>query len=507
MLNTRRVIFALSILGTLAATIGIGCSTFPAVEEVPLQEPAVDVSHLTVAVSVELDTPDDGELSAGQGFHEAPTAEIPQHSEGHADYDFPTHQASPEDLARRWTTAIEARLSDAGVRVVGERGPAPMVELQVYVEPAMGPTQIFSVEDANQLRWEVSMIYDDATVDSAVWTAPQHVSSEGFSSRRDATRAHEVSLATLVVNAMFESPRVTEIAQMKAPDQDIATASVDPATAPSEADSEPNPAAEGEYVVAAPQPNAYALVIGVEDYRDLPPTPGARDDAIAFSKMLEQSVGVPDQNIHLLTDNGATRGDIIAQLLWFRENVSSDGRIYFFFSGHGSPNVESGESYLLPYEGRPETIEQTGLLMEDVMNHLEDTPARDIVAFVDACFSGSGDRSALPEGTRPLVPVQQAPTAPRVALFSSSAADEISGNAPDADEGLFTRHLVRAIGEGRADINGDGQISLQELATYVTPRVARQARQLNRNQTPSLSVPEGLGDPEQIILVWGLPRD
>ena len=274
---------------------------------------------------------------------------------------------------------------------------------------------------------------------------------------------------------------------------------------------EPSATAEesssSERITAAPQPNAYALVVGIEDYRSLTPTPGARTDAERFATMLEETLGVPQNNIHLLTDADATRGDIFAKLSWLQNNVPSDGRIFFFFSGHGSPDVETGASYLLPYEGRPETLEHTGLSIDAVLSGLEESPARDILAFVDSCFSGSGDRSSLPEGTRPLVPVQETPAEARVALFSSSAASEISGNAADADEGLFTHHILRAIGEGRADIDGDGQISLAELEQYVAPRVSREAQRANRDQNPTLTIPDELGDPDNIILMWGLPRD
>ena len=262
-------------------------------------------------------------------------------------------------------------------------------------------------------------------------------------------------------------------------------------------------------VTGAPQPNAYAFVVGIEEYRSVTNTPGARTDAQRFAAMLEFTLGVPEQNIHLLTDAEATRSDILATLSWLERNVSADGRIYFFFSGHGSPNVETGESYLLPYEGQPETIEHSGISLQEILDGLQQTPARDVLAFVDACFSGSGDRSALPAGARPLVPVQEAKpqSGSNLAFFASSGAAEISGTSVDGDEGLFTHHLLRALGEGRADIDGDGMINIDELHTYLAPRVARDARRLNREQTPTFSVSDGLGSPESVILLWGLPRN
>ena len=289
------------------------------------------------------------------------------------------------------------------------------------------------------------------------------------------------------------------------------TAAPTPQVAPSQpaAAQRATPSHGVDFVMGAPQPNAYAFIVGIEDYRSVTPTPGARADAEHFAEMVEKTLGVPHRNIHLLTDGDATRSDILATLSWMERNVSSDGRIYFFFSGHGSPNVETGDSYLLPYEGQPETIEFSGIALQDVLDGLERTPAREVMAFVDACFSGSGDRSALPAGARPLVPVQETSVQPdsKVAFFASSGAAEISGTNAEGTSGLFTHHLLRAIGEGRADMDGDGMISIDELQSYIAPRVSRDARRLNREQTPTANISDGLGSGENIMLLWGLPRN
>ena len=262
-----------------------------------------------------------------------------------------------------------------------------------------------------------------------------------------------------------------------------------------------------DLVTGAPQNNAHALVIGVEDYRNVTPTPGARSDAEKFAHLLEVTFGIPSQNIHLMIDDGATRSDIFAALARFRSNVDSDSRIYFFYSGHGAPDVESGAAYLLPYEGQPESIEYTGVAMTELLEQLENTGADEVLAFVDACFSGSGERSQLPEGTRPLVPARQPSTKPKIALFSSSAAAEVSGNTAGADEGLFTHHLLDALGRARADIDGSGRISLAELEQYVVPRVTRDALRLDRTQTPELQISDEMGNPSEIFLLWGLPSN
>jgi hypothetical protein len=260
-------------------------------------------------------------------------------------------------------------------------------------------------------------------------------------------------------------------------------------------------------VSAAPQPRSYGLIIGVEQYRDLPSPTGARRDAERFRALLTESMGLPERNVRMLLDDQATRGDVLTQLRWLEESVSAGDRVYFYFSGHGSPQTTDGASFLLPYEASLESLEYTGIALTELLSRLEDTGARDVLAFVDACFSGTGGRSLLPEGIRPLVPVQSPPTTARVLLFSASAANQISGTRPGEDVGLFTHHLIDALGRGRADINGDGQISIDELVTYVTPRVENEARQASREQSPSLHLPEDLGSADEIVVTWGISAE
>jgi hypothetical protein len=73
-----------------------------------------------------------------------------------------------------------------------------------------------------------------------------------------------------------------------------------------------------------------------------------------------------------------------------------------------------------------------------------------------------------------------------------------------ACEGAFTKFLVEGFGAGRADADGDGQLTLRELADWVTPRVTREAKSQQRDQTPKLTVGPRFGEPKDYPLAWGL---
>ena len=95
--------------------------------------------------------------------------------------------------------------------------------------------------------------------------------------------------------------------------------------------------------------------------------------------------------------------------------------------------------------------------------------------------------------------------APRLALFTASSGAEISGQG-SSGAGLFTQFLGEGLGRGHADINGDGQISLQELEEWVRPRVSREARRDNRDQNPSVVVGSGLKSAGSFIVAQGIGK-
>ncbi|WAS96160.1 caspase family protein [Nannocystis punicea] len=265
-------------------------------------------------------------------------------------------------------------------------------------------------------------------------------------------------------------------------------------------------ASAGAMVSASPQPTAYALIVGIEKYRDVTPAGGARTDAEKFAELARVTLGVPEDNIKVLLDDRASRTDIAKQMRWLQANVPSGGRVYFYFSGHGAPEPTSGVSYIVPFDGDPQYLKDTAIPMTEVLGDLEKTKAKDVLALADSCFSGAGGRSVLAPGTRPLVRVEDVKPQTRVAMLSASSGAEISGPAADGSGGLFSKYLIEAIGSGQGDINGDGQISLKELAEWIGPRVKREAKKANREQTPHLTLGKKLSAADEFIISWGYSR-
>jgi hypothetical protein len=270
------------------------------------------------------------------------------------------------------------------------------------------------------------------------------------------------------------------------------------------------PSATPAAIHGSPQPTAYAIVVGIERYPGLPSAAGARDDAAQFARVARDSLGVPENQIHLALDGDASRGRIERDLAWAASNVRPGGRVYFYFGGLGStdPNPQKATPYLLPADGDPQYLAQTSLALDSAFALLRSSKAKEIVVFVDSCFSvakeNSGGRCVLPPGARPIVSVKSAPTPGNIVLFTASEPAQVARSTANQAAGLFSWHLLHGLGAGAADLNGDGQITVQELADYVTPRVAREAAKANLVQSPRLKLGDKLARSGDVVIEWGI---
>jgi hypothetical protein len=248
----------------------------------------------------------------------------------------------------------------------------------------------------------------------------------------------------------------------------------------------------------AERPDDYALVVGVEKYNDLPAATYADADAGAAAEFI-RALGVPARNVTLLTGERATRSGIVKQLEgWLANNTNDKSTIYFYFSGHGSPDPSTGEAYLVPRDGDPQYLADTAYPLKRLYEKLGTLKAKRVIVMLDSCFSGAGGRSVLAKGSRPLISSVDTgfqPNDRRVVALTASGADQISGTSEESGHGLFTYHLLSGL-NGSAK-NASGQVTLQSLYDYLKPKVMDDAHRKNRLQIPQF---QGVGGADSIVL-------
>lgn len=236
--------------------------------------------------------------------------------------------------------------------------------------------------------------------------------------------------------------------------------------------------------------NAYAVVVGIGKYRErLPAADYADKDAELVGEYLTNVLGYPEENVIVRLNERATRTDLVKYFEeWLRNNVEPEASVFIYYSGHGTPNMKSGEAFLVPYDGDPAFTDSTAYPLKQLYAALDKLPAKDVTVVLDSCFSGAGGRSVLARGARPMVLTVDAPARAtgKTVVLAASGGDEISNSFEEKGHGLLTYFFLKGL-HGDADANKDGGIEMTELFDYVKPNVQRVARkQYNNEQTPQL---------------------
>ncbi|MEL0240263.1 MAG: caspase family protein [Flavobacteriaceae bacterium] len=241
-------------------------------------------------------------------------------------------------------------------------------------------------------------------------------------------------------------------------------------------------------IPTGPKVKGYALVIGNEDYSSYQSTltpesnvPYAQRDAEIFTNYLTQMYGLSRENIFLLKN--ATYGEIsqnIAKLERLMVLDGEDSEIIVFYSGHGMPDEQTKDPYLMPVDISGLNVNQ-GISLKELMTRLNNKPHRKIDFIIDACFSGLGKSKPLAEVKGISVVPVNPELGDNMILISSSSSNESSVVDDDNQHGLFTYHLLKILKES------EGKSDIQTLFDKLSKDVGLSAiRKYNKVQTPSI---------------------
>ena len=248
---------------------------------------------------------------------------------------------------------------------------------------------------------------------------------------------------------------------------------------------------------AQANPNAVALIIGVESYLSLPQAQYADSDATHFYDYANQSLGVPPNKIKLLTDSKASRLELLkAMRSWMRTEVNGKSDVYIFFAGHGLASADGSKTYLLPADGDRDLLDETSILRDDLIASAKG--AKTITMFLDTCYSG-GTRTneILLADARPISIVPDKSALPsNVTVLAAASGSQLSSTYEAAQQGLFSYWLMKGL-EGDADTNKDKKITTGELHEYVARQVGPMAQRRNRQQDPQL-----MGDSTRVLVSY-----
>src|SRR5215469_992036 len=175
----------------------------------------------------------------------------------------------------------------------------------------------------------------------------------------------------------------------------------------------------------------------------------------------------------MLLDKDASKAGIIRALKNIRAAMKTgSSNAVIHFSGHGA--LVDSKLYLLPYDvdARDDAgIQANGLSIEELKAELTELGQHGrVLALLDACHSGATTITGTPLSMDSTA-LRTALAAANVSVLTSSTGAEVSFEQPELQHGAFTKALLDAFDDPAADVNRNGLITPNGLATYVANHV------------------------------------
>jgi Caspase domain len=197
-----------------------------------------------------------------------------------------------------------------------------------------------------------------------------------------------------------------------------------------------------------------ALVIGNNDYRNVPKLQKAVNDARTMGDTLKQL------GFSVMVAENQTRQAFSQTLLAFDKAVGPGDTAFFFYAGHGFEIA--GQNFLLPTdvpaatEGQEELVRDASVLADRIIERMQNKKVRTAILVFDACrnnpFERQGTRAVAGGGG--LAPMTQLPEGV-FSIFSAgprqTALDRLSNN-DDNPNSVFTRTFAKQLTEPGANL-------------------------------------------------------
>lgn len=249
--------------------------------------------------------------------------------------------------------------------------------------------------------------------------------------------------------------------------------------------------------------NAVAVIIGNKDYTSAPKVSFALNDAMIIKNYVQQTLGYKEENIIYvenakqsdLTSIFGNEGNYRGRLYDFARKGLSE--VFIYYSGHGAPEPESKQGFLVPVDCDPNKVALNGYSLKTLYTNLDKIAKEKelvhVTMVLDACFSGNSEAGSLMKNISPIyISVEkQGMSYPNTSIFTSATGDQVSNWYPDKKQSLFTYFFLKGL-KGEADLNKNGEITTEELHQFTADEingVPYWSRRISsgRTQTPTFS--------------------
>lgn len=221
----------------------------------------------------------------------------------------------------------------------------------------------------------------------------------------------------------------------------------------------------------AQQQRRVALVIGNNEYENVPKLRKATNDADAVSKELA------DVGFTVTTAKDIGRRAMSRAVLEFEKHIREGDLALFYYAGHGF--AVSGQNFLLPVDipsagpGEESLVRDEAFLADDLSIRFQRAGARTVVLVLDACRNNPFELPGRRSLTGPTGLARMAPSEGVFVLFSAgigqAALDDL-GPQDNNPNSVFTREFLAELarpGASIVEVAKATQVAVRDLAAQV----------------------------------------
>jgi hypothetical protein len=243
-------------------------------------------------------------------------------------------------------------------------------------------------------------------------------------------------------------------------------------------------------------PNRFVLIFGNENYSKYQTSLNsesnvdfASQDAIIFSQYAEKTLGVLKENIFLNIDaTSAVMKKEIQRMKGLLQYTNGNAELIFYYAGHGFPDEETRESYLIPVDISGTNV-RDGISLKNLYKDLSEFSSKRITIFLDACFSGGGRNAGLLAARGVKIKPKEELIDGNIVVFSASSGEQTSLPFTEKKHGMFSYFLLKKLQESK------GNISYKELSDYINSEVQLNSLKINSKiQNPQILVSEKINE-------------
>ncbi len=232
----------------------------------------------------------------------------------------------------------------------------------------------------------------------------------------------------------------------------------------------------------------FALIIGINEYKNLSNLEYAVNDAKAIYNTLKDKFNYKEENMKLILDKKADKKNIMDAYYEMAKNTCNDDTLLIFYAGHGS-TYQAGlndKGYLIPYDGTEENL-NTLISWNSLTTDSDLFKAKHIFYIMDACYSGLALQRNSVGSKRFLKDMLRRYS--RQVLTAGKADQTVKDSGGKNNNSIFTSYLLDALnGEAKTEY---GVLSASSVMHYVYTKVANDPKSA---QTPGYGSFYGEGD-------------